>query len=170
MVSIKYHHLVRNKVSVFHISSNLSTLQIFRWITFSTRPAGSQVSTIGRPVSTSPKPFSRFQKITFWWYLTTQDPVSVEPGQFMYSIGGFTVAGAMLEAATNKTFEQLMTEVGKSLVHSCTIFLCCLDGGTSDPLYMRFFFYTGLWRLYLTKMSAVFCKKQLFRVWTREKK
>ena len=52
----------------------------------------------------------------------------MEPGQFMYSIGGFTVAGAMLEAATNKTFEQLMTEVGKSLVHSCTIFLCCLDG------------------------------------------
>jgi len=39
-----------------------------------------------------------------------KDPVSVEPGQFMYSIGGFTVAGAMLEAATNKTFEQLMTE------------------------------------------------------------
>ena len=29
----------------------------------------------------------------------------------MYSIGGFTVAGAMLEVATNKTFEQLMTEV-----------------------------------------------------------
>ena len=42
-----------------------------------------------------------------------KDPVSVEPGQFMYSIGGFTVAGAMLEVATNKTFEQLMTEVGK---------------------------------------------------------
>ena len=42
---------------------------------------------------------------------TTQDPVSVEPGRFMYSIGGFTVAGAMLEVATNKTFEQLMTEV-----------------------------------------------------------
>ena len=39
--------------------------------------------------------------------------MSVQPGQFMYSIGGFTVAGAMLEAATNKTFEQLMTEVGK---------------------------------------------------------
>ena len=46
--------------------------------------------------------------------LTPQDPVSVEPGHYMYSIGGFTVAGAMLEAATNKTFEQLMTEVGKS--------------------------------------------------------
>ena len=29
----------------------------------------------------------------------------------MYSIGGVTVAGAMLEGATNKTFEQLMTEV-----------------------------------------------------------
>ena len=29
----------------------------------------------------------------------------------MYSIGGFTVAGTMLEAATNKSFEQLMTEV-----------------------------------------------------------
>jgi len=39
-----------------------------------------------------------------------KDPVSVEPGRFMYSIGGFTVAGAMLEVATNKTFEQLMTE------------------------------------------------------------
>jgi len=39
-----------------------------------------------------------------------KDPVSVEPGHYMYSIGGFTVAGAMLEAATNKTFEQLMTE------------------------------------------------------------
>ena len=39
--------------------------------------------------------------------------MSVEPGHYMYSIGGFTVAGAMLEAATNKTFEQLMTEVGK---------------------------------------------------------
>ena len=37
----------------------------------------------------------------------------MEPGHYMYSIGGFTVAGAMLEAATNKTFEQLMTEVGK---------------------------------------------------------
>ena len=53
------------------------------------------------------------------------------------------------------------------LVHNCTIFLCSLDvrnivqGG--GP-YMRFFFYTGLWRLYLTKMSAVFCKKQLSRV------
>ena len=35
---------------------------------------------------------------------------------------------------------------------------------------MRVFFYTGLWRLYLTKMSAFFCKKQLSRVWTREKK
>ena len=63
----------------------------------------------------------------------------MEPGHYMYSIGGFTVAGAMLEAATNKTFEQLMTEVGKSLVHSCTIFLCCLDGGTGDPLYAAFF-------------------------------
>ena len=30
--------------------------------------------------------------------------------------------------------------------------------------YMRLFFYTGLWRLYLTKMSAFFCKKQLSRV------
>ena len=35
------------------------------------------------------------------------------PGEYLYSIGGFTVAGAMLEAATNKTFEQLMTEVGQ---------------------------------------------------------
>ena len=32
---------------------------------------------------------------------------------------------------------------------------------------MRFFFYTGLWRLYLTKMSAFFCKKQLFFLLTR---
>jgi len=39
-----------------------------------------------------------------------KDPVTVTPGQYLYSIGGFTVAGAMLEVATNKTFEQLMTE------------------------------------------------------------
>merc|ERR1711971_608767 len=39
-----------------------------------------------------------------------KDPVTVTPGEYLYSIGGFTVAGAMLEAATNKTFEQLMTE------------------------------------------------------------
>jgi hypothetical protein len=43
----------------------------------------------------------------------------------MYSIGGFTVAGAMLEVATNKTFEQLMTEVMRGLMNtmcrrSCT--------------------------------------------------
>jgi len=39
-----------------------------------------------------------------------QDPVTVTPGNFEYSIGGFTVAAHMLELATNKTFEQLMTE------------------------------------------------------------
>jgi len=39
-----------------------------------------------------------------------KDRVTVTPGEYLYSIGGFTVAGAMLEAATNKTFEQLMTE------------------------------------------------------------
>ena len=38
----------------------------------------------------------------------------------MYSIGGFTVAGAMLEAATNKTFEQLMTEVMRE-VEECIV-------------------------------------------------
>ena len=45
--------------------------------------------------------------------LSKQDQVTVTPGEYLYSIGGFTVAGAMLEVATNKTFEQLMTEVGK---------------------------------------------------------
>ena len=60
------------------------------------------------------------------------------------------------------------------VVHNCTIFLCSLDvrnivqGG--DPLYAGFFFYTGLWGLCLTKMSAFFCKKQLSRVCPREKK
>ena len=54
------------------------------------------------------------------------------------------------------------------LVHNCTIFICSLDvrnivqGG--NPLYAGFFFYTGLWKLYLTIMSAFFCKKQLSRV------
>ena len=54
-----------------------------------------------------------------------------------------------------------------NVVHNCTIFLCSLDvrnivqGG--DPLYAAFF-YTGLWGLYLTKMSAFFCKKQMSRV------
>ena len=45
--------------------------------------------------------------------LSKQDQVTVTPGEYLYSIGGFTVAGAMLEVATNKTFEQLMTEVEK---------------------------------------------------------
>jgi len=39
-----------------------------------------------------------------------QDPVTVPQGKFLYSIGGFTVAGTMLEMATNKTYEQLMME------------------------------------------------------------
>merc|ERR1719228_1417935 len=39
-----------------------------------------------------------------------QDKVTVPQGTYLYSIGGFTVAGTMLEVATNKTFEQLMTE------------------------------------------------------------
>jgi len=39
-----------------------------------------------------------------------QDPVTVPQGRFLYSIGGFTVAGTMLELATNKTYEQLMME------------------------------------------------------------
>ena len=42
------------------------------------------------------------------------------PGEYLYSIGGFTVAGAMLEAATNKTFEQLMTEVMRE-VEECIV-------------------------------------------------
>jgi len=39
-----------------------------------------------------------------------QDKVTVPQGTYLYSIGGFTVAGTMLEVATNKTFEQLMME------------------------------------------------------------
>ena len=31
-------------------------------------------------------------------------------GHFLYSIGGFTVAAAMLELASGRTFEQLMME------------------------------------------------------------
>ena len=41
--------------------------------------------------------------------------MAVTPGTFLYSIGGFTVAGAMLELATGKTFEQLMREVRQTL-------------------------------------------------------
>ena len=65
-------------------------------------------------VSTFHKLFSRSQpKISPSKLFSKQDPVTVTPGEYEYSIGGFTVAGAMLEVATNKTFEQLMTEVGK---------------------------------------------------------
>jgi len=39
-----------------------------------------------------------------------ENEVTVPQGTFLYSIGGFTVAGTMLEVATNKTFEQLMME------------------------------------------------------------
>merc|ERR1711936_1179187 len=39
-----------------------------------------------------------------------ENKVTVPQGSFLYSIGGFTVAGTMLELATNKTFEQLMME------------------------------------------------------------
>jgi len=38
------------------------------------------------------------------------DKVTVPQGDFLYSIGGFTVAAVMLEIATNKTYEQLMME------------------------------------------------------------
>ena len=46
------------------------------------------------------------------------------------------------------------------LVPSCTIFLCYLDGEIQDRVAtpsMRFFFYTGLWRLYLTTIRATPC-------------
>ena len=36
------------------------------------------------------------------------------------------------------------------------------------PPICGFFFYTGLWRLYLTKMGAFFCKKHLPIVWRPE--
>jgi len=39
-----------------------------------------------------------------------ENKVTVPQGTFLYSIGGFTVAGAMLELATGKTFEQLMMD------------------------------------------------------------
>jgi len=38
------------------------------------------------------------------------DPPVVNQGEFLYSIGGFSIAGAMLEVATNKSFEQLLRE------------------------------------------------------------
>ena len=39
-----------------------------------------------------------------------EDPVTVLQGNYLYSIGAFTVAAVMLEQATGRTFEQLMTE------------------------------------------------------------
>ena len=39
------------------------------------------------------------------------DPPFVPQYTFEYAIGGFTIAGAMLEVATNQTFEQLCTEL-----------------------------------------------------------
>jgi len=38
------------------------------------------------------------------------EPAVVPQGTYLYSIGGFTVAAAMLELATGKTYEQLMQE------------------------------------------------------------
>ena len=66
----------------------------------------------------------------------------------------------------------LNVELTSPLVHNCTIFLLPLDvrnivqGG--DPLDAGFFSYTGLWRLYLTKLSAFFCKKHMPIVWRPE--
>ncbi len=45
------------------------------------------------------------------WLLSQPPPVNVVPGQdFYYSNGGYALVGAMLEAATGKTFEALFEE------------------------------------------------------------
>jgi len=49
---------------------------------------------------------------------------------FEYSIGGFTIAGAMLEVATNKTFEELCQEL---LFDPLEMEGCGFGPTTTDP-------------------------------------
>eukprot|EP00091_Calanus_sinicus_P006324 TRINITY_DN1693_c0_g1_i1.p1 TRINITY_DN1693_c0_g1~~TRINITY_DN1693_c0_g1_i1.p1 ORF type:complete len:409 (-),score=108.34 TRINITY_DN1693_c0_g1_i1:96-1322(-) len=59
-----------------------------------------------------------------------ENEVTVPQGTYLYSIGGFTVAGTMLELATGKTYEQLMME---ELFEPLGMDGCGFGPTTTDP-------------------------------------